>query len=284
MKRSLLPLSLLLLAGCGGGRGSSLAAVEQAPLVAITADNAMEVARSAVRAAFDLQRVLHLVLAALVGETAAPPPAGAGSWSVAGPSDGEVIVSWQDRDASGNYSSGDAITLTFVAYADQEIELAGAVVAPTIEVRGNPFGGSTWSLAATMELRGLRVTTAAGSEVVDAAVRVVRERREIVESIELVLLERGGAPIAYACCGKGADLQGHWHELGGRDADLAVLLPAAMHLTEQRDAAVLVPPYRAALRDMLGAQVVDASTVPGPMVCAPRGNAVPCWIDGLDSV
>jgi len=99
-----------------------------------------------------------------------------------------------------------------------------------------------------------------------------------------LVLERDGAPVAYACTGKGADLQGHWHELGGSDEDLAVLVPAAMHFTDQIEAALLLPPYRGELRERLAAQVLDEIAVPGPMVRARQPRPGGCWIDGLDSV
>ena len=99
-----------------------------------------------------------------------------------------------------------------------------------------------------------------------------------------VVLERAGAVKAYACCGKGADLQGHWHELGGSDADVAALLPAAMHTAEQIEALLLLPPYRGQLRELLAEQVVGEAQVPGPMVRAASGAAAASWIDGLDSV
>jgi predicted GNAT family N-acyltransferase len=99
-----------------------------------------------------------------------------------------------------------------------------------------------------------------------------------------VVLERDGRAVAYACTGKGADLQGHWHELGGSDEDLARLIPAAMHCTDQIECALLLPPYRVELRERLQAQVLDEIAVPGPMVRAAMPPAGPCWIDGLDSV
>ncbi len=103
------------------------------------------------------------------------------------------------------------------------------------------------------------------------------------------VLERDGAIVAYACCGKGADLQGHWHELGGDDRDLAELLPSAMHLAEHVEAIVIVPPYRHSLAAALGASVVDEGTVPGPMWRAAgdpggSGDLPAIWVDGLDSV
>ena len=99
-----------------------------------------------------------------------------------------------------------------------------------------------------------------------------------------VVAERDGAPVAYACTGKGADLQGHWHDLGGDDEDLATLLPAAMHLTGQTEAALLLPPYRADLARLLSDHVVGTAPVPGPMRWGRTPRPGPCWIDGLDSV
>lgn len=97
-------------------------------------------------------------------------------------------------------------------------------------------------------------------------------------------LERDGQLVAYACCGKGADLQGHWHEFGGDDADVAALLQAGMHHLGQTDAIVLLPPWRAGLRAVLGRSVVDEVAVAGPMHRSPGGAMPACWIDGLDSV
>jgi len=99
-----------------------------------------------------------------------------------------------------------------------------------------------------------------------------------------VVLERDGAVVAYACTGKGADLHGYWHELGGSDEDLATLIPAAMHETGQVEAALLLPPYRPGLADQLAPQTIESIAVPGPMIRPASDPNEPCWIDGLDSV
>jgi len=99
-----------------------------------------------------------------------------------------------------------------------------------------------------------------------------------------VVLERDSEVVAYACTGKGADLAGHWHELGGSDEDLATLLPAAMHLTDQIEAALLLPPYRQELAKRLASQTVAEVLVPGPMMRPAPDPSLGCWIDGLDSV
>lgn len=144
------------------------------------------------------------------------------------------------------------------------------------------------------ELTGVRLATVHDH----AALHALHERRpwrvartRHVMSAQLgtpgmatVVLERDGAVVAYACCGKGADLQGHWHDLGGSDDDLALLLPAALHVIERTEAVLLLPPYRERLRALLGRSVVGVGEVPGPMWRGP-GDAPPvCWIDGLDSV
>lgn len=102
--------------------------------------------------------------------------------------------------------------------------------------------------------------------------------------METLVRERDGEITAYACCGKGADLQGHWHEVGGSDAEVAALLPAAMHLAGQTEAFLLLPPYRPDLPERLGRSVLGAVGVPGPMGRCRLGDLPTCWIDGLDSV
>ncbi len=99
-----------------------------------------------------------------------------------------------------------------------------------------------------------------------------------------LVLEREGVVVAYACCGKGSDLQGHWHEVGGRDEHVAELLPAAMHVVDQIEAFLLLPPYRPQLRGLLQRNVAGEFAMPGPMAHSPRGPLPSIWIDGLDSV
>lgn len=99
------------------------------------------------------------------------------------------------------------------------------------------------------------------------------------------VLERDGAVVAYACTGKGADLQGWWHEVGGADEDVASLLPRAMALAGHPQAMALVPPYRSDLPRRLGGFAQETATIAGPMVCALVDRPVPGWfVDGLDSV
>lgn len=102
--------------------------------------------------------------------------------------------------------------------------------------------------------------------------------------LECVVLERDGAVAAYACCGKGADLADHWHELGGSDADVAALIAAAMHQTGRIEALVLVPPYREGLVDALGRSVLGTLAIDGPMALSFGAPLPDCWVDGLDSV
>lgn len=96
--------------------------------------------------------------------------------------------------------------------------------------------------------------------------------------------ERQGRITAYACCGKGADLQGAWHEFGGSDAEVAALLQAAMHALGQTHASVLLPGYRVDLTRCLGATVVATHEIAGPMQRSSATTSLRLFVDGLDSI
>lgn len=120
--------------------------------------------------------------------------------------------------------------------------------------------------------------------------RVDRSGREMsglltTPGMTVTVLGRGAEVLAYACCGKGADLQGWWHEFGGSDEHVARLLLASMHLLGQTQALVIVPPYRQRLLDVAGAAVAERFAVAGPMQLALGEAPVPrLFVDGLDSV
>lgn len=99
------------------------------------------------------------------------------------------------------------------------------------------------------------------------------------------VLQRGETVLAYACCGKGADLQNWWHEVGGEDAAVAALLPAAIRELGAPEAFVMLPPYRPALPQLLRAHTVEQAGIAGPMVHRIAPGPLPSfYIDGLDSV
>ena len=98
-------------------------------------------------------------------------------------------------------------------------------------------------------------------------------------------MERDGTVAAYACLGKGADFPNWWHEMGGSDADVAILLTGAMEMLCQNRAMVLVPPYRPALKSLLGDRVVSASTGVGALRLSFTADGEhDFFIDGLDSI
>ena len=97
-------------------------------------------------------------------------------------------------------------------------------------------------------------------------------------------LERDRDIVTYVGTGQGAGLAGHWHEMGGTDEDLAELIPAAIHLADQIEAATLLPPYPAELAERLALHIAEVVSVPGPMMRPAPDPSQSCWIDGLDSV
>lgn len=98
------------------------------------------------------------------------------------------------------------------------------------------------------------------------------------------VLERNGEVVAYVCCGKGADFPNWWHEMGGTDRDVADLFHGSMALGPNCTT-LLLPPYRAGLKRLLGGSILRARTT----YCALRlvltaAGEREFFIDGLDSI
>lgn len=106
-----------------------------------------------------------------------------------------------------------------------------------------------------------------------------------IPHLRVLVLERHGRAVAYACYGKGTDFPNWWHEQGGSDEDVATLIRGAMDVMGATEATVLLPPYRTTLRAMLTS--MQRTVRDG--ICALRypitdlGEA-DFFIDGLDSV
>ena len=106
-----------------------------------------------------------------------------------------------------------------------------------------------------------------------------------VPKLDCMVLERDGRVRAYACHGKGMDLQGWWHELGGSDRELQVLIPAAMTQLGQERATLMLPPYRHNLIEGLTGCYDDLRE--GIVaLCKPLTDRGLCdfFVDGLDSI
>ena len=204
-----------------------------------------------------------------------------------------------DPELRGHGHAGTVLTTALDAFAN---EVAGFVLwaeRPELYARHGFVAGTDEPclLLARRPRGGDRVVRRA-SVTDHAALHALHERKPLgvrrtlrtmstlltTPGMDVFVLERDGTAVAYACCGKGADLHDHWHELGGSDDDLARLLPAAMHACDQIDAALLLPPYRARLAELLADHVVGEVAVAGPMVRPATLAAAPCWFDGLDSV
>jgi hypothetical protein len=120
--------------------------------------------------------------------------------------------------------------------------------------------------------------------------RVKRDLAELsllmsVQNLDCLVLTKGSEVIAYACHGKGLDLQGWWHELGGSDEALRQLIPAAMTQLGQREAVLILPPYRHALITKLTG-LYDELREGIVALCKPLSSRGLCdfFVDGLDSI
>jgi hypothetical protein len=193
-----------LLAACSNGDDPPPPA-PVAPPVQITPDNARDVARLAVAAAFGLSDVARIeadlvapgldplgvqlsasLLPVLV--TATRP----------GPEGGEVIQTWDDVDADMEVSTGDTFLHTFAAYGRFGLVLTGGMTVDEMDVSGEPLAGSVWTVRGRMGFLNLAVTTGGTTQVLNGSLRFVRERRPTVTILSLELdqgFEVGGTSL-----------------------------------------------------------------------------------------
>jgi hypothetical protein len=156
IRRTLLSLSATL-AACGGGNDP--APPPATPLAAITADNALEVAKLAYGSAFDLIRVARI--AGSFFEQPLPEPgqvSGPITRTIPGPNGGEALWTFTDRDGDSRYSSGDEWTISFAAYGDVGIVLDGALAFDQVAIQGDLSGITNWLFRARLRLLNLQVT------------------------------------------------------------------------------------------------------------------------------
>ena len=157
-----------------------------------SSSNAAEVAGAVYHAAFDLVRVARVVggflqIAPLPTATASP---GAGpqlrAQTVDGPEGGTAILTWDDRDGDGGYTSGDVLGLACDQYAEHGVVLTGAVTLDQLVIDGNVPDGLGWILTARMRLVGLQATIGASTNTLDGTFRLGRERRQTVFLLSVV--------------------------------------------------------------------------------------------------
>ncbi len=120
--------------------------------------------------------------------------------------------------------------------------------------------------------------------------RVKRDLSELsllmsVQNLDCMVLTEDSRILAYACHGKGLDLQGWWHELGGSDQALQKLIPAAMSQLRQKEAVLILPPYRHALITKLSG-LYEELREGIVALCKPLSSRGLCdfFVDGLDSI
>lgn len=148
--------------------------------------------------------------------------------------------------------------------------------------------------AAARSLPGLRRARPADTAALHALHerKPLRVRRSLTDmavllsagAMQTFVHERDGVVDAYACLGKGGDLAGWWHELGGEDAVLAELLPAAMCELGLAAATVILPPYRRELPALLPAITSAHSGVVALAARVTGGPVASFFVDGLDSL
>ena len=164
-----------------------------APDVVITVDNAVDVARAVTRAAFDPANVGYLCVDFLRIPPPAPPtppPAVLPALvvqTIFGPSGGEATYTWDDRDDSGGYTTGDTFTIGFLDYAAEGLVLNGTAVIDQVFMDGDPVDNETWIVNGRLSLFGVGVGIGTATYTLNVDLPFRYESRQIVRLLTLTL-------------------------------------------------------------------------------------------------
>ncbi len=194
----IVPLTVFALAcaGCSDSSDAPETEVFLQPDIAITVDNANDVAAAAIRAALDLERVVAIGTNFLLTPPPEPtvtPPVGAPailSVTLNGPEGGTAEFSWEDVLVDGIYSSTDVFTIVLDDYGAEGLVLNGAMVIDSTEVQGTIATGlATWLARAELNLLGVRVGIGSQVWAINTTVPIRFERRQFVQLLDARTIE-----------------------------------------------------------------------------------------------
>lgn len=179
MRTALLSVSMLLAACSGSDRP-----VSPIPTTQITSANAVAVASAAVRASLGLADVAGIAVGVI---TAVPPQLTDGRVSVTipGAEGGEALRTLDDRDDDQKVSSGDLMTIDFMAFGEAGVVLDGVMSLQELVVEGDLLEGLSWIVRTRLDFVDLMVTTAAGTETLNGSLWCTHEKRDTVFTLDL---------------------------------------------------------------------------------------------------
>ncbi len=177
----------LCCAACDSGGSAKTPAVVQ-PSVAITEENAVEVAGAAY-GMFDLVRIARIAATFLATPPPEPPAVavspGVVVQTLSGPQGGEGVFTWIDHDSDTRYSTGDSFAISLAAYADGGLELTGAIVFDGVVTVGDVLEGFAWTITARIGFVSLRVVAEGFETTLNGSMLFEREKRATVTLLTL---------------------------------------------------------------------------------------------------
>jgi hypothetical protein len=156
--------------------------------VRIDAGNALAVASSAYRTAFDPVRAARIATAFFAVPPPEPPATGGSEVverDLPGPEGGSATYTWHDRNRDERYSSGDQFTIAFTDYGVDGRVLDGTAQFDDVAIEGDVTHGLAWILSADLQMLGLHCTSGATDTLLDGHFRCRREKRATVEMLSL---------------------------------------------------------------------------------------------------
>ena len=163
--------------------------VSPVPTTQITAANAVAVASTAVRASLGLADVAGIgfgvittLPAGLTEGTALP---GAIVATIPGAQGGEAQRTIDDRDDDQGVSTGDLITIDFLAFGEAGVVLDGSMSVQQLVVQGDFVTSLNWIVRTRLDFVDLVVTSAAGTQTLNGSLWCAHEKRDTVFTLDL---------------------------------------------------------------------------------------------------
>jgi hypothetical protein len=206
MRTAVLSVSMLL-AACSG---SDHAIVSPIPTTQITSANAVAVASAAIRASLGLADVAGIaarVITALPPQLAGTTLPGIIMVTIPGAEGGEALRTLDDRDDDESVTTGDGMTIDFMAFGEAGLVLDGVVSLHELVVEGDLAGGLSWIVRTRLDFLDVAVTSGSGTEMLNGSLWCTREKRATVMTLDLEAAE--GFDVAGRQLAEGATLAYH---------------------------------------------------------------------------
>jgi hypothetical protein len=114
--------------------------------------------------------------------------------TIPGAEGGEALRTLDDRDDDQSVSTGDGMTIDFMAFGEAGLVLDGVVSVHELVVQGDLVESLNWIVQTRLDFTDLMVTSSSGTETLNGSLLCTREKRDTVFTLDLDVA--GGFDVA----------------------------------------------------------------------------------------